>query len=377
MPNGDKGVPIQGPDGKMYQFPAGTDKAAAITYFKKKGIGAPGLKTDTGTEQPKALPEGTIPGTAFHYGRFQAPAGTQERKIQDSPFTPEAMRKAALMTGEAGGSIAASALTGGSPLWLRMISQFLGGGLGHMVGSAVGTGKPDVSGSVRTGAEFAGAEGLGGVLIKAGETMSPAMLKKFASRAFQGSAETAGKAIDTYLNQPALQGIKVDVATPINDMLDAEIARANRVGATSLGDRLTQLKTDWNKSYNLKNPTLSEANAFKREIAKYTSFAGEANKITLNQLQKRATGIVAGIIDKAAPGVKPLNAAYADIVESQKAIRSGARTATRGKTGMGLSLASSGLRSGGEFISDLLKAGIISSDYFSPPAPVPPKPPGQ
>src|SRR5271155_3998473 len=34
------GVTVQGPDGKTYQFPAGTDKQAAISYFKKKGIGA-------------------------------------------------------------------------------------------------------------------------------------------------------------------------------------------------------------------------------------------------------------------------------------------------------------------------------------------------
>lgn len=34
-------VPVQGPDGNIYQFPDGTDKAAAIAYFKKKGIGVP------------------------------------------------------------------------------------------------------------------------------------------------------------------------------------------------------------------------------------------------------------------------------------------------------------------------------------------------
>ena len=33
-------VEVQGPDGKTYHFPDGTDKAAAIGYFKKKGIGA-------------------------------------------------------------------------------------------------------------------------------------------------------------------------------------------------------------------------------------------------------------------------------------------------------------------------------------------------
>lgn len=34
-------VQVQGPDGQTYQFPDGTDKAAAIAYFKKKGIGVP------------------------------------------------------------------------------------------------------------------------------------------------------------------------------------------------------------------------------------------------------------------------------------------------------------------------------------------------
>lgn len=33
-------VEVDGPDGNTYEFPAGTDKAAAIKYFKAKGIGA-------------------------------------------------------------------------------------------------------------------------------------------------------------------------------------------------------------------------------------------------------------------------------------------------------------------------------------------------
>lgn len=32
-------VQVQGPDGNTYQFPDGTDKAGAVAYFKKKGIG--------------------------------------------------------------------------------------------------------------------------------------------------------------------------------------------------------------------------------------------------------------------------------------------------------------------------------------------------
>lgn len=67
-----------------------------------------------------------------------------------------------------------------------------------------------------TGAEFATAEGIGGALIKAGETMAPAALKKMASTLFAGRMDVAGRAIDTYLSQPALAGVKLDLQTPIN-----------------------------------------------------------------------------------------------------------------------------------------------------------------
>src|ERR1700677_2915713 len=38
-------VEVEGPDGNTYQFPDGTDKNAAIKYFKAKGIGAAGAAT--------------------------------------------------------------------------------------------------------------------------------------------------------------------------------------------------------------------------------------------------------------------------------------------------------------------------------------------
>src|SRR5271157_3392873 len=44
-------VRVQGPDGAVYSFPDGTDKTAAIAYFKKKNIGAaPATAT---TEKPE------------------------------------------------------------------------------------------------------------------------------------------------------------------------------------------------------------------------------------------------------------------------------------------------------------------------------------
>lgn len=43
-------VTVQGPDGSTYQFPDGTDKNAAIAYFKKKGIGAKPAPSASGPE---------------------------------------------------------------------------------------------------------------------------------------------------------------------------------------------------------------------------------------------------------------------------------------------------------------------------------------
>lgn len=63
------GVTVQGPDGNSYQFPDGTDKTAAIAYFKKKGIGA-----KPPSEAP--LPEGVKQtGTNAKGQRIVAPEG--------------------------------------------------------------------------------------------------------------------------------------------------------------------------------------------------------------------------------------------------------------------------------------------------------------
>ena len=53
--------PIQGPDGNIYQFPDGTDKAAAIGYFKKKGVGAAPDKPDMQTTLANARKQNATP----------------------------------------------------------------------------------------------------------------------------------------------------------------------------------------------------------------------------------------------------------------------------------------------------------------------------
>lgn len=59
-------VRVKGPDGNFYRFPAGTDKAGAVAFFKKKGIG--GKKKDT----PVAAPADNKPPDSSHPPGYDA-----------------------------------------------------------------------------------------------------------------------------------------------------------------------------------------------------------------------------------------------------------------------------------------------------------------
>ena len=48
--------PVQGPDGKKYQFPKGTTKEQAVSYFKKKGITGTQKTSDYETKVPLSIP---------------------------------------------------------------------------------------------------------------------------------------------------------------------------------------------------------------------------------------------------------------------------------------------------------------------------------
>lgn len=84
-------VTVQGPDGKMYQLPDGTDRDAAIGYFKKKGIGAaPPEAPAAPMTKPGTFdyhPPGTEPGAA--QGSFAdtvlRPIGNVGRAIARTP----------------------------------------------------------------------------------------------------------------------------------------------------------------------------------------------------------------------------------------------------------------------------------------------------
>ncbi len=68
-------VTVRGPDGKVYDFPAGTTKDSAIAYFKKKGIGV--------ASGPNKEPDGYVKTDTILYGDYDlsgSAVGTAETK---------------------------------------------------------------------------------------------------------------------------------------------------------------------------------------------------------------------------------------------------------------------------------------------------------
>jgi len=190
-------------------------------------------------------------------------------------------------------------------------------------------------------------EGGGQVLTKAGQAIAPAVVKRFGGSVLKGTLEKTGKAIDRYLSQPEFSGVTVNIEGPVNAIMDREIAQSQKVGAESLADRLSDLKDAWNKNYNLSDPSPLEANQFRRDIADMTSFAGEANKATINKIQRQVVGAVGDEIAKAVPGIQPLNDAYANVIAARTAIKQTAKKVTSGYTGTALAASSAALKGAG------------------------------
>lgn len=81
--------PVQGPDGNLYQFPDGTTQDAAISYFKKNGIGV------------KAQTFAPPPGTPT-VQKPAAPPMSQVRTLTGTPYNPDSLEgRVAGMEGDA------------------------------------------------------------------------------------------------------------------------------------------------------------------------------------------------------------------------------------------------------------------------------------
>jgi hypothetical protein len=81
-------VQVQGPDGATYSFPDGTDKAAAVAYFKKKGIGGKGPAPKLTSPDLTSISEHQMPHSAADVGREGRPRGGKCRRCRLGPSRP-------------------------------------------------------------------------------------------------------------------------------------------------------------------------------------------------------------------------------------------------------------------------------------------------
>ena len=181
------GVTVQGPDGKTYQFPAGTDKQAAISYFKKKGIGASpeSQRPDAVKQAQEAVSSGIkplIPGTATQDPTDGKMAAAQAGK--DTKYN-EYMKQSGRLASETVGGMAGGALVGpllkgagaagggGFTGWLLKAlarNSAIGGGTG--VGALASGAKPKdaletAAGTAMIGTTLEGAGTVGSKAVKA------------------------------------------------------------------------------------------------------------------------------------------------------------------------------------------------------------------
>src|ERR1700690_2898617 len=82
------GVQVTGPDGQMYQFPDGTDKAGAIKYFKTKGITGKSQQP-----QPKAAAP-AAPSTMDYVSEAASGVGRAVKGMVTYPFEAARVRSA-------------------------------------------------------------------------------------------------------------------------------------------------------------------------------------------------------------------------------------------------------------------------------------------
>lgn len=119
-------VEVIGPDQKRYQFPDGTDKATAVAYFRKKGIGATAPVVAKQPAKPQSFLEPQKPTTSFwdnagaYFQQRAAQMGQEAQRQMSLAVGPEAAGKPYLERASHG---ALSAF----PATAQVIDKFLGG----------------------------------------------------------------------------------------------------------------------------------------------------------------------------------------------------------------------------------------------------------
>jgi hypothetical protein len=340
-----------------------------------------GMKPKAEVPIPKGLQQDDKllgPHTAEAATNILQPKGTINiwggGKMQDAALQAATMKEYPKLTspktmGEAYGAALGGAVVGpGAGLLMKMLNVGSGAALGHMGGSMMESGKPDVKGSLETGAGFAAGEGIfgaaskvGGKVLERAEPLArinkllgvgpkeirvgkvPESLDEFSANPARGitkagitekqlgkmkplerlqavtqARDAAGAKLDQVLRSPENAGKTIDVSKIMKDTFsqipDKRLAKL----ATT---RITQILAKQGIMKPLSQLTPMEARTFQRSLDDFANFAPEG---TVKSFSDIATSLRRGISKatrQAIPETAELDQDYGDLAGAEKAVK--------------------------------------------------------
>lgn len=246
-------VQVQGPDGRRYQFPDGTDKKSAIAYFKKKGIGVP--------KPPSALhPEARTVGNYLKEGAY----GTGRGLRNDAQGLYQAFTTNPVDTVKGMASQINEADTAQAKEWQETAGQPLGRRLGATALTALE--KLPVMGTMVERAEQGGErmgspEALGAAMEGATTFAAPELVGKGIAKIIPKAAETARAVTGTGPRATA------DLIKETKNANEASAAEAAENNAKQEGDRKVDLKKHFDRTKQAKEANVQAEAGPERKAA--------------------------------------------------------------------------------------------------------------
>jgi hypothetical protein len=254
-------VNVQGPDGKTYAFPDGTDKSAAIAYFKRKGIGGSSVEQNRKATADRAawmkVPHSNKPAPVF--GRNDA----DRFKMDLSSLTENASPILATAGAVGGGAVAGppGAVAGAA------YGGYVGKGIERDVGGEPRSAGAELTAGAEQGAlELAGglaAKGVGKLIGPAVERLAPKAIQRLTrATAEKSSAGVPHEAIERTIGDIEKELLKLppqertvggflDAVTKAREGIHAEYGNAlgpyarQEVNTRPIADAIRALKKPW------------------------------------------------------------------------------------------------------------------------------------
>ena len=316
------GQPVQGPDGKTYDFPDGTTKAQAITYFKRKNIG---MAVPRMPEVKVPMQESPWPGIVKGAASALPVVGGVGGALAGAPaFGAGGMVGAGL--GAAGGEAARQALMrnifdeGPSPITKEGLKRIGITGAASAAAEVPGALASSLGNRVITRIAEAKSPREVGNVIEALKAETPA---GFSMKGFQRDLMMASKRLSVQLRQ-ALRGSNATVdldAMLANVKTEAQVANLTVPGTLKRFER-TIAAAKINSGIKGNQATADQLFEFQKQIGKpgYAGAPGPAAEVTSNLLKSayRRAGQQLRVFS---PQVDPILGQMTNLHAAQNAIK--------------------------------------------------------